>query len=97
MFPAGLLPLRPDRLKDPAFLKAFREYVATEFLNFITEPVRDGGYGWSDGGKIFNEFFKSEGKLPLGNIHIRDWFIRICQDIRLDPDEIDELLSSWFS
>jgi hypothetical protein len=93
----SLLPVRPGRLKEPAFLEAFREYIASELLEFITNPNR-GGYGESRArtNRVFDRF-EREGQLPLADVQIRDLFIRLCQDIRLSPDEIDELLEKWFS
>ncbi len=91
----SLLPVRPNRLKDPAFLEVFREHIASELLEFVTSPM-GGGYSSASSGKVFDRF-RAENQLPLGDTQVQDFFVRLCQDIRLTPDEIDELRSRWFS
>lgn len=91
----SLLPVRLGRLEDSAFLEEFRKHIESELLDFVTNPA-GGGYGFSTASNVFNRF-QNEAQLPLGDIQIRDWFVRLCQDIRLTPDEIDELRSKWFS
>jgi len=91
----SLLPVRPGRLEDPAFLEEFREHIASELLDFVTSPT-GGGYSSASASEIFDHF-QSEARFPLGDTQVHDLFVRLCQDIRLTPDEIDELQSKWFS
>lgn len=90
----SVLPVRPGRLNDPDFHEAFRWFLHWALLEFVTSPG-GGGYGSQDTA-VFDRFQK-EAKLPRGDVQIQDLFVRLCQDIRLTPDEIDELQSRFFS
>lgn len=91
----SLLPVRPGRLSDEAFLEEFRKHTESELLDFLTSPA-GGGYGFSSASSVFDRW-QNKAQLPLGDTQVRDWFVRLCQDIRLTPDEIDRLQSKWFS
>lgn len=92
----SLLPVRPGRVEDLAFLEAFRERVASELLEFVTNP-KSGGYSSVSRSSAVFDRFEKEVQLPIGDVQIYDLFVRICQDIRLTPDEIDELQARFFS
>ena len=90
----SVLPVRQGRLDDPDFHEAFRWFLHWALLDFVTSPS-GGGYGSQDP-ELF-ERFQKEAQLPIGDVQVQDLFVRLCQDIRLTPDEIDELRSKWFS
>lgn len=89
----SLLPVRARRLSEVGFHKAFHVYIAEHLVEFVTAPGFSSRHSSDDIVKRFEE----EGVLPDDSEDLHSWFIRMCQEIRLNPDEIEILLYSYFA
>ena len=78
---------KQSRLNDPEFISGFTNTLADELERMVTEP----GSTFSENDlKIVNEFRETQ-KLPSGHRIFHDLLVRVGQDFRLTPDEIDTL------
>jgi hypothetical protein len=76
-----------SRLENQEFIDKFIDVYANELEKMVTEP----GSGFSeDELEIVNKFRKSK-KLPRAHKWFHDLLVRVGQDFRLTPDEIDIL------
>lgn len=81
-----------SRLDDQKFIDNFFDVYADELEKTATKP---GNRLSEDELEFVNKFRKSK-KLPKGDRLFRGLFIRVGQDFRLTPDEIDALEDRFF-
>ena len=79
-------PSPSSRLEDSNFVKKIRDQFADEWEELVTGKGSFNEQAMSYVGKI-----RVGEKVPKSNIWLNDKLVRIGQDFRLSPDEIDKL------
>lgn len=82
-----------SRLEDPVFVESIRSQFADEWEEVITgwEEVITGKGKFGEEDFEFVDKIRRGEKVPRSNKWLYDKLVRIGQDYRLSPDEIDQL------
>ena len=81
-----------SRIEDLEFIDKFVDTYASELEDIVTKPHER----FSESDLEFVNKFRESRKLPEGNALFYNLFIRVGQDFRLTPDEIDALIERFF-
>ncbi len=79
--------LPQQRVDDPAFLEKFLDTVADELEELATSP----DHQFSDSELDIVKNFREHKKLPREHLWFHNLLVRVGQDFRLTPDEIEVL------
>lgn len=82
---------RPSRLDDNKFLDKFFDTYINELEDLVTKP----GGGFSERELEMVSAFRETKKLPKSNHAFHDRLVKIGQDFRLTPDEIDVVIDKF--
>ena len=83
--------IKKSRVEDAEFLNKFFDVYANELEDMVTRP----GSGFSEEELEMVSRFRETRKLPKENTSFHDRLVKVGQDFRLTPDEIDVILGKF--
>jgi hypothetical protein len=78
---------RQSRAEDPVVIQKIREQFANEWEELVTKP----GEFITEEDFTYLDKIRNGEKVPSKHKWLRDKLVRICQDLRLTPEEIDQV------